>query len=58
MKIIWVSSNKFGYELLKEAIKIKEIDCIITFSPTSKVKVYDSIDSHKSWYDFNIPVRC
>lgn len=58
MRILWVSANKLGYELLSEAQKIKNVDIIgvITLSKNSSTKMYDPIDSLKSWYDFGIPV--
>lgn len=56
-KFIWLSGNLFGYELLKEALKIKGIKIlgVITLSPKSTTKVYDGIE-RKKWYEFNIPV--
>jgi len=58
MRILWLSANKLGYELLLEAQKIKNIDIIgiITLSENSSTKMYDPIDSLKSWYDFGYPV--
>jgi methionyl-tRNA formyltransferase len=57
LKIIWLSANKFGYELLKEAVKIKDvkIDNIFTLSNKSNTIMYDGINTQK-WYDFKIPV--
>jgi methionyl-tRNA formyltransferase len=57
LKIVWLSANKFGYELLKEAIKLKdvEINSIITLNKKSKTIMYDEIDFQK-WYNFGIDV--
>lgn len=56
-KIVWLSNNLFGYELLKEALKIKrlEIGGLIILSKKAKTKTYDGIDRNK-WYNFGIPV--
>ena len=57
VKIIWLSANLFGYELLKEALKVKEanIISIITLSKEAKIKMYDGVDERK-WHSFGIPV--
>lgn len=57
MVIIWLSANKFGYELLKEAVKLKniKINYIITLSDKAKTIMYDSIEREK-WYEFGIKV--
>jgi len=57
MDIVWLSANKFGYELLKEAIKIKDIKvkAIITLSENSKTVMYDGVKKGL-WYRFGIDV--
>lgn len=57
MRIIWLSANKFGFELLSEAQKIKGADIIsiITLSESSKTVMYDGI-SLERWYEFGIDV--
>ncbi|MHA1797327.1 MAG: methionyl-tRNA formyltransferase [Candidatus Helarchaeota archaeon] len=57
MNIIWLSANKFGYDLLKEAIKLKDINisAIITLSKESKTIMYDGIDE-KKWEEFGIDI--
>lgn len=57
IKILWLSANLFGYELLKEALKTKGIDFlgIMTLSPKATTKMYDGIDREK-WYEFGMPV--
>jgi methionyl-tRNA formyltransferase len=57
MKIVWLSANKFGFELLKEAVKIKEIDvmAVITLSKESSTMMYDGVDN-RVWSDFGIYV--
>jgi len=39
MNILWVSANKFGYELLKEAVKIKEgkVQAVITLGNKTRI---------------------
>lgn len=56
-KIVWVSANKFGYELLKEAITVKnvEISAIFTLSKTSKTVMYDGVPV-EAWLEFGVPV--
>lgn len=51
--IIWVSANKFGYELLREAIKQSKSDikAIITLSKKSRIIMYDGIKRQK-WHNF------
>lgn len=57
LKIVWVSANKFGYELLKEAITAKdvEISAIFSLAKTSKTVMYDGIPA-EAWLEFGIPV--
>lgn len=48
MKIIWISSNRLGFELLKEAIRTGiKVSNIVTLSDASKVVMYDGIDKRK-----------
>ncbi|KAF1076906.1 formyltransferase family protein [Methanogenium sp. MK-MG] len=64
MRILWLSANKFGYELLLESQKIidkhdiENIETvgIITLGNTASTRMYDAIDPEKSWYDFGCPV--
>ncbi len=57
MKILWVSANKLGYELLKEAIKLKGIKIIgiVTLAADSKTVMYDGIKDEK-WKEFAVKV--
>ncbi len=57
LKAIWLSANMFGYELIREALNIKEIKiiAIVTLSNKAKTKMYDGIDRNK-WYEFGLPV--
>lgn len=41
MKIVWLSANKFGYELLREAIRFTRINPVITLSERATTKMYD-----------------
>ncbi|MBF0385935.1 MAG: hypothetical protein HQL27_08710, partial [Candidatus Omnitrophica bacterium] len=45
MKIVWLSANLFGFEVLKEVLaKTKlNVSCVITLSPRSKIVMYDGI---------------
>ncbi|MEW6482423.1 MAG: formyltransferase family protein [bacterium] len=56
MKIIWLSANQLGYELLKEAsdLGISEI-IIMTLKKNAKTTMYDGIDIEK-WCEFGIEV--
>src|SRR5208337_4959805 len=55
--VAWLSANLFGYELLREAIKIQDFDInvIFTLSSSSPTRMYDSVDQSR-WYEFGIPV--
>jgi len=43
MKIVWITTNLLGISLLKTAMNISKIDCLITLSDKSKMKIYDKI---------------
>jgi methionyl-tRNA formyltransferase len=57
LRVIWLSANLLGYELLKEALKVKglKIVGIITLSDKAKTRMYDGIDK-KKWNIFNLSV--
>lgn len=57
LRIVWVSANKFGYELLKEAITVKSvgISAIFTLAKDSKTAMYDGVPV-EAWLEFGIPV--
>lgn len=57
IKIIWLSANLFGYELLKEALRVKNADigAIITLGSKTKTIMYGSIEREK-WYKLGVPV--
>lgn len=57
MKIIWVSANKLGYELLKETLTVKgvEVKAVITLKKGGKTVMYDGVDNEK-WRLFGIDV--
>jgi len=58
MRIVWLSANKFGLELLKEATKFSnEIVGIITLDDNAKTIMYDSVKI-SDWDIFNLPVIC
>jgi len=46
LKVVWLSANEFGYELLCEAMKLKTIavTAIITLSSKATTKMHDGID--------------
>lgn len=52
-RIVWLSANLFGLELLKEVYP--NISAIITLSPHTKTVQYDGVDS-KHWHQFHKPV--
>ena len=58
MKVVWLSANKLGYELLKEALKVKDVNVneIITLDDKAKTVMYDGIEKNK-WKQFNIPIN-
>lgn len=57
--ILWLSANRFGYELLQEALKVdpknKNITGIISLSPDAETRMYDSIDQNR-WYETGVPL--
>lgn len=55
-KVVWLSANVLGYELLKEAKKCLDIDisAIITLSDESETVMYDSIAKER-WEEFSVP---
>ncbi|TSC91527.1 MAG: methionyl-tRNA formyltransferase [Parcubacteria group bacterium Licking1014_17] len=57
MKIIWMSANKLGIELLESAILIRDIRivAIVTLKEDSKTVMYDSVP-FKEWNRFKIPI--
>ncbi|MBI5061531.1 MAG: hypothetical protein HZB67_04425 [Candidatus Aenigmarchaeota archaeon] len=57
MNILWLSANRFGYELLKEAVKItNDVKAIITLSDDARTMMYDGISKEK-WREFGIDVH-
>ena len=56
MRIVWLSANKFGLELLKEATKFSnEIVGIVTLDDNAKTIMYDSVKV-SDWDNFGLPV--
>jgi len=56
MKVIWVSANMLGFELLNECRHFFDDRLtIITLADTSKTVMYDSVRKEK-WQQFNAPV--
>lgn len=57
MKIVWLSANLFGHELLKETVKVDgaRVTAILTLHKRAKTKMYDGIDG-KKWKEFSVPV--
>jgi len=60
MRIVWLSANKFGYELLKEALKCKlpdsGIEAVITLAEGSDTIMYDGVPENE-WRSLGLPVR-
>ncbi len=58
MRVAWLSANIFGYELLKEALKLDlnfNIAAIITLSEKATTVMYDAVNRGK-WHEFSLPV--
>jgi methionyl-tRNA formyltransferase len=57
MKITWLSANKLGYELLKVAIRLPDVNIgsIITLSENSETIMYDGV-CRERWDDFGVEV--
>lgn len=57
-RVVWLSANQFGYEMLKEALKLPEIDivAIITLSESATTVMYDAVEKER-WYEFGVPVH-
>ncbi len=59
MNIIWVSANRFGYELLKHAVMTipnQGISSIITLHPDATTRMYDGVPDN-DWNTFDLPVH-
>ena len=57
LRVAWLSANIFGFELLKDAISLKniEVKAIFTLGKDSSTIMYDGIET-KKWYTFGLPV--
>lgn len=57
MRVIFLSANKLGLEVLKEVAKNKSVDiqAVITLAGDAKTVMYDGVDI-REWYEFNAPV--
>lgn len=57
LRVVWLSANIFGFEVLKEAISLKNIEiiAIFTLGKDSPTTMYDGIET-KMWYTFGLPV--
>ncbi|NQV09155.1 hypothetical protein HQ529_04855 [Candidatus Woesearchaeota archaeon] len=57
MNIVFLSANKFGYEVIKEVIAMdkKAISAVITLNDSAKTIMYDKIDS-KKWDELGIKI--
>ena len=47
MKIIWLTANRFGYELLREAIRLVKIHSVFTLSEKATTRMYDGVKRGK-----------
>ena len=58
MKVLWLSANKLGYELLKTAVKVDgfELLGIVTLRPGSSTIMYDGVPADR-WQEFGVPVH-
>jgi len=52
-RLVWLSANRFGYELLKEVSK--SVSAVITLSPNAKTVQYDAVKPSE-WYKLKLPV--
>jgi len=57
LRVVWISANEFGFEILKETISINDLEvvAIFTLGEDSSTKMYDGIET-KKWYTFDLPV--
>lgn len=57
MRVVWLSANEFGLELLSTSVELECVDIvgIITLSKDSSTKMYDGVEN-SSWKSFDIPV--
>jgi methionyl-tRNA formyltransferase len=57
LRVIWLSANQFGLEVLKTVLAIQEVEVISVFTLTGDATtiMYDGVDP-KSWSGFGIPV--
>jgi methionyl-tRNA formyltransferase len=58
ISVVWLSANRFGYELLKEAKQLPGIDitAIVTLSDDAETVMYDGIPFGK-WGEFGLPIH-
>jgi len=58
MKILWLSANRLGLELLTESFSVAEshISGILTLAPDSRTIMYDSV-SLSAWEKFGKPIH-
>lgn len=56
MRIVWLSANRFGWEMLRAARQLRgdHIKAIITLHPKAATKMYDDI-SIKDWFGNGVP---
>jgi len=47
MKIVWLTANRFGYELLREAIRLIPIHTLVILSKNATTRMYDGIERDK-----------
>jgi len=57
MKIVWLSANRLGYELLKEALAMPiPITALVTLGEEAKTVMYDGMEINK-WHELGLPVH-
>lgn len=54
MRIVWLSANRFGYDLILNCIKLNKVDAVITLSNKSKIKMYDGLTDRETYPDLFI----
>lgn len=65
MRIVWLSANRLGYELLEKIFNLDgiwvehnslKVDAIVTLTEDSKTKMYDGIKDNTLWHEIGVPI--
>lgn len=57
IRVVWLSANLFGFEMLREAVSLPCLDVVglVTLSEKSSTIMYDGIERVR-WYELGVPV--